>query len=136
MFCQEQVAQLRAYIPRIREAGGELVVVGNGSAEQARRFAANTSLDAPLYTDPTLEVYRAFGARRGWGNLVRYALNSLRALSKRFVTRRVLGDPAQQGGVFVVTPAGDVVYRYVSEVAGDHPDPEEAVRALRDSTGA
>ncbi len=130
MFCPGQAAQLRAYIPRIRAAGGELVVVGNGSAEQARTFAAKTSLDAALYTDPTLAVYRAFGAHRGWSNLVWYALNILGALRRGFITRRVLGDPAQQGGVFVVTQAGEVVYSYVSKVAGDHPDPEQAVRAV------
>ena len=47
----------------------------------------------------------------------------------------MIGDPQQHGGVFVVTPRGEFAYSYVSEVAGDHPDPEDVVQALERIAG-
>ncbi len=132
MFCKEQVAQLRDYIPRVHEAGAELIVIGNGTAEQAQWFVEDTGLDVPLYTDPSLQVYDAVEARRGvlssmnWGTISA----ALRTFRRGFRQNRTMGAAFQQGGVFVITPGGDMPYRYVSGHAGDHPDPAEPVRAI------
>jgi hypothetical protein len=120
---------LRAYVPRIHVAGGELVIVGNGAADQVRDFIEQYSIATPVFTDPSLSVYRAVGARRG-GSSLRVALNALRATRRGFFQWRVLGDPRQHGGVFVVSRGGGLAYGYVSAIAGDHPDPEEVVAAL------
>ena len=120
---------MRAHTPRIHDAGGELVIVGNGSAEQASDFVSDHAITTPVFTDPSLAVYRAAGARRGGGGwrLLRHAA---RAMRRGFFQWRVLGDPAQHGGVFVIASGGAVAYRYVSELAGDHPDPDEIIAAL------
>ena len=125
---------MRAFIPRVHAASGELVIIGNGSAEQARHFVADYALTTPVLTDPTLRVHRTLGARRGGGG-VRLLRHALRAMRGGFFQWRVLGDPRQHGGLFVVMPGGKITYQYVSEVAGDHPDPEQAMAALEAPRG-
>ena len=100
---------MRAYIPRIHAAGGELVIVGNGSVEQACYFVADYALTKPLLTDPTLALHRALGARRG-GRGIRSIRNALRAMRGGFFQWQVLGDSRQHGGIFVVMPGGEITY--------------------------
>lgn len=123
---------MRAYVPRIHGAGAELVTVGNGTPEQAGWFIEDFHMETPVFTDPTLSVHRAVGARRGsrLSQLPRLMVNTVRAMSKGNFQTRVLGDGQQLGGVFVIMPGGTFAYRYLSEVAGDHPDPEVVVSAL------
>lgn len=92
-------------------------------------------MDTPVFTDPTLRVHRAVGARRGvrLSKLPRLLGNAVRAMSKGHFQTRVLGDGQQLGGVFVIMPGGALAYRHLSEVAGDHPDPEVVVSALEDA---
>jgi len=126
---------LRDEVPRIHAAGAELVIVGNGTPEQAGDFIDGYAVTTPVYTDPSLGIHRAVGARRGGGGW-RLIRNALRALRKGHFQTRVLGDPQQHGGVLVITRSGTVAYRYLSEVAGDHPDPAEVVQTLERVTGA
>lgn len=116
----------------IRGHGAELVIVGNGRAEQAADFRAAQHLSSPLFVDPELRAYRAAGLKRGV--LSTFSLRStahgwraLRAGKRQGWTQ---GDPWQQGGVFVITPAGHVAFSYVSREAGDHPEPAVVVAAV------
>lgn len=110
-------------------------MVGNGTPEQAGAFIDDYSITTPVYTDPSLGIHRAVGARRGGGGF-RLIRNALRALRKGHFQTRVLGDPRQHGGVFVITSQGEFAYSYLSEIAGDHPDPEHVLRALERVTGS
>jgi peroxiredoxin len=132
VFCKEQVAQLRDYVGRIRDAGAELVVVGNGNPQQAAWFQEDTGIETPLYTDPSLKVYDAVEAKRGLLTSLNPAtiVASLRARRAGFKQSKTMGAAFQQGGVFVITPGGEMPYRYVSKSAGDHPDPTEPLSAL------
>jgi hypothetical protein len=56
-------------------------------------------------------------------------------MSRGHFQTRVLGDGKQLGGVFVIMPGGTLTYRYLSEVAGDHPDPNAVVAALEGAAG-
>jgi hypothetical protein len=122
----------------IREAGAELVVVGNGSPQQARWFAEEQRAPVTVVTDPDLAVFRAIGARRGPVSSLGPAtfLRSLRAWRNGFRSSAVMGDPLQQGAVWVVLPGGRVAYRYASAWAGDHPEPAEILGALKSASGA
>jgi hypothetical protein len=139
MFCKEQVAQLRTITGEIHKAGAELVVVGNGSPQQAQWFAEDTGLETPLFTDPSLRVYQEADAHRpGLEFVLKPAtyLNALRAMSRGHISTRTKGDAAQLGGVFVVLPDGSVPYAQRSTVAGDHADPREVLAALEGAVGA
>ena len=123
---------MRDRIQDIRAAGAELVIVGNGSASFAQAFREDFELDGPLLVDPELRAYRAAGLRRGRVELLspRLPFNALRALRSGARQQSVQGDPWQLGGVFVIRRGGDLVYRYESREAGDHPPVGDVLAAL------
>lgn len=124
--------QLRDRMEAIGARGAELIIVGNGSTEFAAAFREDHALDCPLLVDPELVAYRAAGLRRGRVEILspRLARNAARALRAGFRQSGVQGDPWQLGGVFVIRPEADLVYRYVSREAGDHAPVEEILAAL------
>ena len=117
-------------MPRIHAAGGELVIIGNGTPEQAGWFVADFTITTPVFTDPSLAVYKAAGTKKPAFLDPRSFLMSLRAMRKGYRQTKTQGKALQNGGVFVITPSGEVPYRYISDYAGDHPDPEAPVAAL------
>jgi len=125
---------LRGRSDEIRARGAELVIVGNGAASFAAAFREDLDLgpDGPLLVDPELRAYRAAGLRRGRVEVLSPRLpgNALRALRKGFRQTSVQGDPWQLGGVFVIRPGGELVYRYLSREAGDHPPVDAVLAAL------
>jgi NAD(P)-dependent dehydrogenase (short-subunit alcohol dehydrogenase family) len=123
---------LRDRIGEIRARGAELVIVGNGTPAFAAAFREDQGLDCPLLVDPELSAYRAAGLRRGRVEALspRLPLNALRALRAGYRQTGVQGDPWQLGGVFVIRPGGELVYRYVSREAGDHAPVDEVLAAL------
>ncbi len=125
---------MREHIQEIRGRDAELVVVGNGAPHFARSFREDFDLDGPLLVDPDLVAYRAAGLRRGRVELLSPRLpgSALRALASGARQAGVQGDPWQLGGVFVIRPGGELVYRHVSGDAGDHPPVEEILDALVD----
>lgn len=117
----------------IRRAGAELIVIGNGTPQQARWFVEEQRVPVPVLTDPDLASFHAVGAKRGALSSLRpeTVFAALRAWWKGFRQSRTGGDPLQQGAVWIVRPGGEVVWRYTSEFAGDHPDPDRILAALR-----
>ena len=117
----------------IQERGANLAIVGNGAPPFARAFRESLGLEVPLYTDPSLETYRALALHRG---LARTLLNArtwshaVRALAGGFFQGRTRGDLLQLGGVVVLHPNGTVAYRYASAEAGDHPPIAEILSVL------
>lgn len=123
---------MRDYVPRIHAASGELVIVGNGTPQQARWFEEDFKVETPVFTDPERRLYDAVGARRGIALTRVPALmrSALRALRKGHRQTRVLGDGGQLGATLVIARGGAVVYRHVNRDAGDHAPSEEVVAAL------
>ncbi|MBC8187474.1 MAG: SDR family NAD(P)-dependent oxidoreductase [Proteobacteria bacterium] len=116
----------------IRARGAEVVIVGNGAENFAAAFREDMDLDCPILVDEGLRAYRAAGLRRGRVEALspRLPLNALRALASGSRQTGVQGDPWQLGGVFVVRPGGELMYRYVGREAGDHPPTDEIIDAL------
>lgn len=124
---------MRDYVPAIHEAGAELIILGNGSAEQAKWFVEDYGVETPVFTDPALKSHAVVGARRPLYVDPRTMLRGVAAMRKGFRQTQVLGSATQIGGIFVITPDGEMPYRYLSRYAGDHPDPEDALKALAGS---
>lgn len=123
---------MRDALPEIRARGAELVIVGNGRPEHAADFRDTEHVESPLFVDPELRAYAAAGLKRGIVSSLNprvfgHAVRALRA-GKRQTS--VQGDAWQQGGVFVIRPDDRVDFAYVSEEAGDHPDPADILAAL------
>jgi NAD(P)-dependent dehydrogenase (short-subunit alcohol dehydrogenase family) len=125
---------LRDRLSEIRAAGASLVLIGNGSPDFARAFREDLALDEEvvLLVDPALRSYRAAGMRRGYAEVLspRLATNVWRTMRRGYRQGAVQGDPFQLGGILVIQPGGNVVYRHVSQVAGDHPPLDDVVAAL------
>ena len=117
---------------RIEEAGGRIVLVGNGTPRFARAFREDLGWDGLLLTDPALRAYRAAGLRRGRVEILspRLLANTARALGEGYRQEGVQGDPWQLGGALVIQRGGRVTYRQVSREAGDHAGPDDVVAAL------
>jgi hypothetical protein len=130
MFCRELAAQVRGVQEQILARGAQVVFIGNGTPAMAAGFARDFDIRAPLFTDPTLEAYRAAGLPRGLGSLLKTAKNAARTLAAGHRQGPTRGDTFQQGGVLVIGPAGDLRYRFSSETSGDHPPMAEVLAAL------
>lgn len=135
MFCREQAAQLRTVAPEVEAAGASIILIGNGSPAQARRFVRRWAPEMPLYVSPSRDAYDQAGMRREVSATVspRVLGNAARALRSGFRQGWTQGDPWQQGGVLVVDTDGTVLWSYLSRSAGDHPSPEEILEATREA---
>ena len=124
--------QLHRAREAIRAAGAALVVVGSGRPNFVAGFREAVGYDGPIYCDPGLRAYGAAGLKRGvlrtlgpqmWARAAAVVAGGRRQGATR-------GDPWQQGGVLAIAPPGRVLYRHVSESAGDNAPPEKIVAAL------
>lgn len=133
-MCREEAAEVRGHVDEIEKKGAKLAFVGSGSPAQAKNFAEHLKVPASvsLFTDPTLESFRAAGLRRSMFRTLglQSLRNFFRARKKGFKQGRVQGDPWQQGGSLVVDTSGHVRYRFVSNAPGDHPPPATLLQHL------
>jgi peroxiredoxin len=133
-LCLRQVAELRPFLPEIRAAGGDLVVVGTGAPHFARAFQEDLGIaDLRVLSDPERRAYALAGFRRGMAALFspRAIWNYLLAFLAGYTYKGMQGDALQQGGVLVLRPGDEIVFRYESRRAGDHPEPSAIVAALK-----
>ncbi len=125
---------MRDRLPELRAAGGDLIVIGNGSADFAQGFREELQLgrEIRLLVDPELRSYRAAELRRGRRELfsLRVGGHALRALRGGHRQRAVQGDPFQLGGVLVIQPGGRITFRHVSREAGDAPSLDAMLAGL------
>jgi len=59
LHCREHLAQLLSDVATVRAAGADIYVIGNGSPSFIEGFREQTGWKGPIYTDPSLGVYRA-----------------------------------------------------------------------------
>lgn len=133
LFCRGQVAHMKPHLPAIRAAGAEMVVIGSGTPFYAQGFIEDFHPDCPVFVDPKLEAYAAAGMRRGIGTVMnpQAALQAVKFLAQGHLQGSTQGDPWQEGGVLIVTPPGKLAYSYISQYAGDHPEPDAVMAALK-----
>ena len=126
------MAQLRPHVQEIR-ALGELVVIGSGTADKARDFQQQFSIDFPVHVDPSRAAFRAAGLKRGVLStfsaraLVR-GIGALRSGARQGTTQ---GDPWQQGGALLLAPGGRVAWEHRNADPSDHPPIDAMLAALR-----
>ena len=64
-FCQAQVVGLREDRQRFDEAGASVLLVGQGSPEEAAAFGERRRVPFPTLIDPDRNAYRAYGLYNG-----------------------------------------------------------------------
>lgn len=115
--------QLHREQPRITEAGARLVIIGNGGPSFIEGFREKSGFQGEIYTDPGRRSYKALHLRRDLRAVLNpraipRAVEAYRNGARQSVTR---GDNWQQGGVFVFSTSGEMLYSFRSQYAGDHP---------------
>jgi peroxiredoxin len=133
LFCHQMVNDLVVYIPRLVERGARVVIIGNGTLEQARHFFSERRLPragVDVVTDPRRESYAAAGLERGMLRTfnARSAAAYGAARGQGHRVTGLLGDLTQLGGLFVIQPPATLVYAHRSRFAGDHPDMTQVLR--------
>jgi len=128
LFCHQMVSDLVEYVPGILERGARIVIIGNGTLEQARHFFSVKKLPrdgVDVVTDPRRESYTAAGLERGIartflnaGSVAAYGA----AKTQGHKVTGLFGDLTQLGGLLVVRPPATLLYAHKSRFAGDHPD--------------
>ena len=125
-FCQTQVAQLADHEERLAERGASVVLIGQGTPNDASWFSVRRPNPFPLLLDPERDAYRAFGLER---------THILRVLDPRlavpFVRANVRADTGQAGlhggdffqlpGTFIVGRDGRIRYAHRYRHIADHP---------------
>jgi hypothetical protein len=126
------VVQLHRDLDKIHAAGAELYVIGNGSPSFIEGFREETKWTGPIYTDPSLAVYKAAELKRG----VTKTLNpfALGGTVKAFMAGnrqgRTQGDAWQQGGALVIGTDGSVLWHHISDRPDDIASGPEILDAL------
>ncbi len=120
-------------LDEIRRAGADLVLIGNGRPDQATAFARDEVPGVTVLTDPSLRTYRALDLRRGVLATLgpRSALAAASAFRRGHRQAATAGDAWQQGGLAVVAPGGRILFVQQNRDAGERPDVEGALAALR-----
>ena len=128
------MAELRPFLSAIRQAGGEMVIVGTGDPQAAAAFKNDLSIaDVQVFSDVRRRAFDLAGFHRGIRTLLRPRAvgNYVRAFLSGHRPKRKEGDALQQGGVLVVAMDGTVLLRYATRASGDQPDPLELLAAVR-----
>jgi len=127
------VVQLHRDLDAFHAAGAEMYVIGSGTPNFIQGFRDETGWKGPVYTDPSLAVYKAAELKRGVTNTFdpRALAPTVTAFFRGGRQGRVQGDNWQQGGVLVIAPDARVLYHHVSGRPGDNAPGSEILAALR-----
>ncbi|XP_006902891.1 PREDICTED: thioredoxin-like protein AAED1-like [Elephantulus edwardii] len=131
-ICKEYVEDL-AKIPKnfLEEANITLIVIGQSSYHHIAPFCKLTGYTYEIYVDPEREIYKRLGLKRGEevafsaqsphvkSSLLSGSIQSLfRAMTSPLFDFQ--GDPAQQGGTFILGPGNNIHYMHLDRNRLDH----------------
>lgn len=133
--CRTHAVQIWNERQKYEAGGAKLVFIGNGSPDFIKKFKADLKIeDAPVFTDPSLQSFRAAGFKRGFlvALGVKSIANGVGLIFKTGLGTKVkkdAGDLWQMGGILVIRPDGKVAYHFISEALGDYP-PESDLKTI------
>jgi peroxiredoxin len=130
--CRAHAQEVWADRAKYEANGARIKFIGNGSSDFIKKFKEDLGiLEAPVYTDPTLESFKIAGFKRGFLiSIGPQAIKNFLVLKNQghqsAKYEKAAGDLWQLGGVLVVRPDNRVSYQYISHILGDFP-PEKDV---------
>ena len=128
------MAQLRHAEEDIRQAGGNVVLVGMGTESQTREFTERFAVPFPMICDPDQHLYRDFSIERmsplGFFSPT-MALRGIAAMAQGHTMGLPEGDIRQLPGVLIIESDGRIIYRYDGNDPADHPSPAVIVEQLK-----
>lgn len=141
---RDRVAKLKDEYAGYRQAGINVVAIGQGEPGRARRFALLHGLPCPLLCDPSRHAYEAFGLLEGRPSQVVYGMPDefLRCdaetgatfqASRRGTHTAAVDNPFQLPGEFVVDHQGVLCLTYRSQYCADFAEPQVLIAAAREA---
>ena len=127
--------QLYRQAKEIEQAGASLTLIGQASPRHAAHFRRRQEIELPVLADADRRSYAAAGAKVATLNelvgpkMLAKGIGS--ALRTGQMQGKVVGHPAQLGGVLVVRPDGTVAWSHMSDDASDNATPEAIAAAVR-----
>jgi peroxiredoxin len=129
--CKEMVDELHTVRPELEARGLSLVIVTQGTPEQARAFCAERAPGATCLADPNRHAYTAYGLGRGTAYQTLISPNIWKSNKQLKETKgwSPQTPPAGQdafvmSGTFIIGTDGRVRLPYYYEDIADHPPVE------------
>ncbi|CAN5680950.1 hypothetical protein BH23CHL5_BH23CHL5_07920 [soil metagenome] len=122
IFCRQHAKELSASAERIRLAGGQVVLIGMETPQEAAEFARNQDVPFPVLSDADRSAYRAYGLPEGSiGQLAgpKVVAASLRAVANGAGVGKAVGNRRQLPGTYIVDNAGVIRFAKPAAHAGD-----------------
>jgi peroxiredoxin len=134
-FCRASAAELNRARAKFAEAGARLVLIGQGTPEDAGRFRRHLGVDLQILTDADRVTYLWAGTKLATldeliGPLV-VGRGLIRMARHRVFIGHNTADEAQLGGSIVVMPDGRVRFIHISRDASDVARPADLLAAVR-----
>jgi peroxiredoxin len=127
--------QLHRARDEFREAGANLVLIGQRTPKHAAEFRRRQHLELTILADKKRETYAVAGTKVATaGELIgpKVVARSLIATAKTGkVQTKTDGHTAQLGGTLVIAPDGRVTWSHIAHDASDNASPEEILEAVR-----
>ena len=132
--------RLREEYARLLEAGGDIVVIGQGEPERAAWYKETFSIPCPILVDPDEHVYRAYGLLETspWLLLGKpqpgseYFQNLIGAHREK--GRPVADNPFLLPGEFVVDTHGRLGLTYRYQYCDNYPEVETLINSIREAS--
>jgi len=133
-FCRAYSVELNRKRDRFIDVGARLVLIGQGTPEDAARFRRYLGIELQILTDLDRVTYLWAGTKLATldeliGPLV-VGRGLLRMVRQRVFIGHNTADEAQLGGSIVVMPDGGVPFAHMSRDASDVASPFELLAAL------
>lgn len=128
--CRAHVDKVWKQRKALEKSGAKIIFIGNGAPEMIKNFKSEMNvLDAPIFTDPSLEIFDACGLNRGIKYLVSpgTVIQAAKLYKEGYSQGKQVkenGFHTQMGGVMAIKPPGQVTYYFASEYLGDFEDLE------------
>ncbi|NJC96220.1 MAG: hypothetical protein C3F07_05230 [Anaerolineales bacterium] len=126
--CKEMVDQLVTVSPELKEKDLGLVIVTQGTPEEAKAFCAERAPGVTCLADPQRKAYQAYGLERAnvWQSFLSFNVwRSNRRLKRERGWNTDLPpngqDALQMAGTFVIAPDGRIRLPYYYDDIADHP---------------
>lgn len=118
---------------KFKEKGANILAIGLGGTDYARRFREDTQITFPLLIDEDNQVHKA--ASLGKANILHVLRSDNAAARKRasfagFRQYKLGKHPFQLGGSFVFGPGDVDRFAHVSKTFGDNASMDELLAAL------
>ncbi len=130
----ERAARLAGQVDEFIASGLTVVIVGQGDPERAAAYAAKHKISVPILSDPTADVYRAYGIGHWQPEQVFFdapaeylthppELGRDLMESRRQLGRPMVDDPWRAAAEFVIAQTGSIRLGYSYQYCEDFPDP-------------